>query len=329
MSRPPLLYLPADAVCVALPMEDAVAAARQTFLAVSGGRVIIPPRTRLAANENTTVLLMSSLARDIGRLGMKLLTLFPGNPVKGIPFIQGLFVLADAETGTPLAVMDGQTITALRTGAASGAATDALSRADASVVAIFGAGQQAQTQLEAMCAVRPIKRAWVYDINPAAGANYAAEMAERLDIAVHSARTPALALKEADIVCLATTSETPVFDDSDICPGMHINAVGVYKPEYAEVPPETVRRARVVVDQRDAALAEAGDLLRPLRAGLFETGHFRTELGEVLNGSALGRLGIEDITLFKSVGLAAQDLFAAARAYDNARRLGLGIELPR
>ena len=135
MSRPPLLYLPADAVLAALPMADAVAAARQTFLAVSGGRVMMPTRTHLAANGNATVLLMSSLALDIDRLGMKLLTLFPGNPDKGIPFIQGLFILADAETGTPLAVMDGRTITALRTGAASGAATGALSRADA-----FGRG---------------------------------------------------------------------------------------------------------------------------------------------------------------------------------------------
>jgi len=329
MSRPPLLYLPADAVLAALPMADAVAAARQTFLAVSGGRVMMPTRTHLAANGNATVLLMSSLAWDIDRLGMKLLTLFPGNPDMGIPFIQGLFILADADTGTPLAVMDGRTITALRTGAASGAATGALSRADALVAAVFGGGQQAQTQLEAVCVMRPIKRAWVYDINPAAAANYATEMATRLDIAVHSARTPALALKEADIVCLATTSETPVFNDADIRPGTHINAIGVYKPQYAEVPPETVRRARVVVDQREAALAEAGDLLRPLRAGLIDSGHFHAELGEVLEGSAPGRLSVEDITLFKSVGLAAQDLFAAARAYDNACRLGLGIELPR
>jgi alanine dehydrogenase len=329
MTTSPLLYLSAEAVASALPMADALAAARETFLAVSARRVEMPARTHLVPNENATVLLMASLSASVGRLATKLLTLYLDNRDRGLPFIQGLITLADAETGTPLAIMDARAVTALRTGAASGAATEALACPGASVAAIFGAGHQARTQLEAVSLVRPIARAWVYDIHREAAEIFAVEMAGRLNLDVRPARHPAQALSDAGIVCLATTSGSPVFDDADVRPGTHINAIGVYKPHLAEVPPETVCRAAVFVDQVEAALAEAGDLLGPLRAGWIDRGHIRAELGQVLAGSAPGRRSDAEVTLYKSVGLAAQDLFAAARAYENARRRGLGLELPR
>jgi alanine dehydrogenase len=150
-----------------------------------------------------------------------------------------------------------------------------------------------------------------------------------LGIPVQAVPDPTSALRGADIVCTATNSRTPLFDDRDGAPGMHINAVGVYQPERAEIPAETVRRARIVVDQTEAALEEAGDLLKPLAAGLIGRDRFDLTLSDVLLGRAEGRRSAAEITLFKSVGLAVQDLYAAARAYDSALRAGIGFELPR
>jgi ornithine cyclodeaminase/alanine dehydrogenase-like protein (mu-crystallin family) len=223
--------------------------------------------------------------------------------------------------------MDGASLTAIRTGAASGAATDLLARPDAAVVAIFGAGPQARAQLEAVCTVRPIRRARVFDVNTGRAQALATDLADRLGILVEPARSPAEALAGADVICTATTSSVPVFDDRDLALGVHINAVGSYKPSVHEIPPETVRRARVVVDQLAAALAEAGDLLIPMQQGVIGRDHIYAELGEIASGRKKGRESPSQITLFKSVGVAVQDLAAADRVLANAERLNLGTEL--
>jgi ornithine cyclodeaminase len=177
--------------------------------------------------------------------------------------------------------------------------------------------------------VRRIRHARVFDTNTALAERFASEMAQRLGLPVEPATSPGQALKDAAVVCTATTSPTPVFQDHELAPGAHINAVGSYKPKVTEIPADTIRRARVVVDHRASALEEAGDLLAPLKQGLIDESHFRTELGEVLAGRAHGRRSADELTLFKSVGVAIQDLCAAARAWENARQLKLGIELPR
>jgi ornithine cyclodeaminase/alanine dehydrogenase-like protein (mu-crystallin family) len=238
-------------------------------------------------------------------------------------------ILADAETGTPLAILDGSALTALRTGAVSGVASDVLARPAASTAAIFGAGIQARAQLEAIAAVRPLREARVYDSDAGAAAAFARDMAAKLAIDVLAVPEAGAALKGADIVCTATTSRSPLFEDRDVAGGTHINAVGVHQPERAEIPPETVRRSRVIVDQREAALEEAGDLLQPLAAGLIGREKLETELGDILLGRIPGRVSTDEITLFKSVGLAVQDLYAASRAYDNALCSGIGVELLR
>jgi ornithine cyclodeaminase len=168
----------------------------------------------------------------------------------------------------------------------------------------------------------------VYDRRAEAAGQFAAEMQRRLGILVERVSSPSAAMADAAIVCTATTSTTPVFDDRDVKSGAHINAVGVFRPGMAEVPAETVRRARVVVDHYDSALEEAGDLLAPLRGGLIGDGHFAAELGRLVLGETPGRASPDEVTLFKSVGVAIQDLYAAARAMDGARRLGLGTPLP-
>ena len=294
------------------------------------GGVTMPPRTRLSASGGAGVILvMSSSSEGISRLGLKFLTLYERNRSVGLPLIQALVILADAETGMPLAILDGAALTALRTGAVSGAASDVLARPESAVAAIFGAGVQARAQLEAVAAVRALREARVYDKDAAAASTFAREMSERLGFVVYAASNTAAALRGADIISTATTARVAVFEDEDVAVGTHINAVGVYHADRAEIPSDTVRRARVVIDQREAAIEEAGDLLQAARGETAGRDFFDTTLGDVLLGRVPGRRSAAEITLFKSVGLAVQDLYAASRAYDEALRSGIGIELAR
>ena len=309
----------------ALPMREAVAAMKDAFLAVSAKSAAIPPRTHVRIPEyQGDALFMPSYSPDLGRMGLKIVTLCAGNREKGLPLIQELVVLLDAATGAPLAVMEGAVLTAIRTGAASGAATDALARPDAATVAVFGAGVQAATQLEAVCTARDVRKAAVFDVDGGLAAEFAATMQQRLGIVVESSASSADALAAADIVCTATTSQIPVFADEELAPGTHINAIGSYKPHVREIPPATVARARVVVDQIEAAWQEAGDLIMARDEGLIDERHVHSELGQILRGEKPGRETPEQVTFFKSVGLAVQDLAAACAVLKNGNRLGLG-----
>ena len=264
-------------------------------------------------------------------LGVKALTLFGRNPAeRGIPAIAALVLLYDATDGRPLALMDGGWLTALRTGAASGVATRLLAREDARTLAVFGAGAQAPEQVAAVCAARPIARVWLVNRTRA----HAEALVEPLRAAgspipadVRVAELPAQALAEADVVCTATAASEPLFADADMRPGTHINAIGAYTPHMREVPGTTVARARVFVDSRSAAEAEAGDLLLARAEELIGSDHVAAELGEVVLGRAPGRTERDQITLFKSVGSAAQDVAVAHLAYERARAQGIGVEI--
>jgi alanine dehydrogenase len=329
VTLPPLLYLSSEDVRRALPMADAVEAMKDAFLALSARRVGLPARTRLPLEGDGLALIMPCSDPEIGAASLKWLGFRPSNPSRGLSVIHAMVILADQKSGAPLGILEGSALTALRTGAASGAATDVLARRDAATAAIFGAGAQARTQLEAVKAVRPLARARIFDLDRGAAGAFADEMSRRLGLPVEAAASAADALAGADVVCTATTATEPVFSDGGIRPGTHINAVGVFDRLYAEIPSETVARSRVFVDHLEAALEEAGDLLRPLSAGRISRSHFETELGTVLAGRAEGRRAPDEITLFKSVGSAVQDLYAAERAVANARRLGLGTPLNR
>ncbi len=330
MNLPPLLYLNSEEVRRALPMPDAIIAMKEVFIQLSKGQVMVPSRQHIdIPDEKGTALIMACHSGVDKLFSVKFITLFDNNRNLGLPLIQAMVILSDAISGIPLAIMDGGALTAIRTGAASGAATDMLARPDAHLAVIFGAGVQARTQLEAVCSVRPIRQARVFDPNPAQADRFAEEMANRLRLPIERASSPAQALTGADVVCTATPSPIPVFQDCELPPGTHINAVGSYKPQVSEIPPDTVCRARVVVDHRTSALEEAGDLLIPLKQRRIDESHFSTELGEVLTGRAPGRQNQEEVTLFKSVGVSIQDLCAARRVLENARSRNLGIELPR
>jgi alanine dehydrogenase len=325
MSTTTIRILSAQDLRRALPMREAIAAMKEAFAELSGGRVTMPARTHIDIPAHAgTAMFMPCYADRFGRIGVKVVNLFDGNAAKGLPRIQGVVCLFDGQTGSPLALLNGTCLTALRTGAASGAATDLLARPEAATVAIFGAGVQGRTQLEAVCAVRAIRQAWVFDPAAEAAATFAAEMSGALHIEVAVARSSREALREADVVCTATVSATPVFADADLAPGTHINAIGSYRPDVQEIPEETVRRALVVVDHRASALAETGDLIIPIRKGLMKETHIHAELGEIVAGWVGERPSEGQITLFKSVGVAIQDLAAAARAFENAEQRGLG-----
>jgi alanine dehydrogenase len=312
----------------ALPMGQAIEAIKAAFAQLSTGQADVPLRAALEVDRhNGVTLFMPGYLAEDDQMAVKIVSVVNDNPTKGLPLIHALVVVVDATTGRPAAVMDGTVLTALRTGAASGAATDLLARRDVHTAAVFGAGAQGRTQLEAVCAVRPIREARVYDVSPKQAAAYADEMSQRLSLPVQVAETPAEAVRQADVICTATTSSSPVFDDADVCPGTHINAVGAYTPRMQEVPAETVLRARVVIDHHEASLAEAGDLLIPLGQGLMTEAHIYAELGEIAAGHKPGRASSEEITLFKSVGVAVQDVAAAAAVLEAAQRLGLGTEV--
>lgn len=324
--------LTAEDVRRSLPMDAAIVGMKEAYRQLSAGEATLPMRSRIEmTGESGVALFMPAAMRGdsanpSGALAVKVASVFRDNAARGLPLIHAVVLVLDADTGRPLALLEGGTLTAIRTGAASGAATDLLARTDAATVAIFGSGVQARTQLQAVCTVRTIKRGWIYNRTPTKAEVFVAEMRGQgtipSDLIV--AASPKQALDGADIVCTATTSSSPVFDGGDLQPGIHINAVGAFTPDMQEVDAETIRRALVVVDSRETVLAEAGDLIAPIRAGMVGTDHIHAELGEIVAGEKPGRTTPEQITYFKSSGVAVQDVAAAQIALAESERLGLG-----
>lgn len=317
------LFSAADVV-KALPMAQAIAGVKRAYVQLSAGRADVPLRTPLAISEQDTTLVMPAYLPDSRALALKVVSVFGSNPPRGLPLIHAVVLALDADTGRPLALIEGGSLTAIRTGAASGAATDVLALPDAAVAAIFGSGVQARTQLEAICTVRPIEQVRVYSLVGAE--QFAADMAGKGPVPadLRIVNSPAAAVRNADVICAATTSRTPVFDGRDLKPGAHVNAIGAFTPEMQEIDVETVRRALVVVDSREAALAEAGDLIIPLNSGDIGLDHIHAELGEIIAGTRPGRTSRDQITFFKSVGLAVQDTAAAQIILTNGPAQGLG-----
>jgi len=329
-----MLILTAADVRKALPMKETINAMKRAYASLSDGKADVPLRTRLSVPPQDAVSLFMPAyvqSEDGDALAIKVVSLFPKNPERqrGLPLIQAAVLVLDAETGQTIALMEGSSLTAIRTGAGSGAAIDVLARSDSKVVGVFGAGAQGRTQLEAACSVRKIEEAWIFDTAIKRAEIFAQEMAGIGSIPknVRVARNPKQALAEADIVCTATTSSRSVFADAEVRPGTHISAIGSYTPEMQEVPAETIARALVVVDSRSATLAETGDLLKPMQGGLFGEEHIYGELGEIVLGQKAGRGSPEQITYFKSVGVAVQDAMAAQLALQNARKHKLGTDV--
>ncbi len=311
-----------------LSMREAVEIVKRAFIELSTGKADSPLRTAIPQiKHDGLTLFMPAYLSEADALAVKIASIHNRNSEQGLPRIHALVVLIDPQTGQPVAAMEGGYLTALRTGAASGAATDLLARADAEVAAIIGAGRQARQQVLAVAAVRPIKRFWVYARHRESAESLIAELQPQLSSEMLAADSPAQAVREADVVCAATNSRTPVFDGRDLKPGAHVNGVGSYTHEMQEVDFSTLRRAsKIVVDQRQAALAEAGDLIIAIERGEIQLEGIYAELGEIAAGLKPGRQHDDEITYFKSVGNAVQDAAVAQAIYRNALTKNLGVE---
>lgn len=312
-----------DAVRQACPMGLAIDAVAGGFAALSAGRARVPLRSRMDLGNGALALIMPAGLGGGSYYVVKVVSVVPGNPGRGLPLITALVLLGDATTGATLAAIDGESLTALRTGAAGGVAARLLAPADARIAALFGAGAQARAQLLGLAAVRPIGEVRVVTRSPEHGEaflRWAATHSElgRIRLLL---RPPEAAVDGAAIVVTATSSPTPVFDGTRLGPGAHVTAVGAFTPDTRELDDATIRGATIFVDERSAAIAEAGELagLRPEDV---------REIGAVITGRVPGRSSVQERTVFKSVGNAIQDLVVAAAIYDRARELGLGEEVP-
>lgn len=311
--------LSASDVRAALPMPKAIDAMRHAYSQLSAGKAIAPPRQHLSTDKGVT-LIMPAYLPERSEFGIKVVSVYDDNPNLGLPRITATVLVLDPVTGAPKAFMDGASLTAIRTGAGGGVAADLLARQDAKTVGLFGAGVQARAQLQAVMAVRDVTRVNLISRTQASAAQLAAEISEWMIDApeVNLVPTPEAVVQDADIVICATTSATPLFDGNVLPLGTHITAVGTFVPEKREVDTETIRRAhRIVVDSREDCLAEAGDLIIP-------NAHIDAEIGEIINGDKLGRQSDDEITFFKSVGVAVQDAVAASAVLAEAEMKGLG-----
>ena len=307
-----------------LPMGACIELMRRTMIAVSEGKAEIPLRTVMPGAGRG---MMGSMPGALGEpdcFGVKLLSLFPGNPAAGLSSHLGLVLLFEPEHGRPVAMMDAAEITAIRTAAASGLATDLLARDNAGDLAILGAGEQAHSHLEAMLAVRPVRHVRVWSRTAAHAEAFAESQGAKWGVAVEAVSDPEAAVTGADLVCTVSASREPILKGAWIAPGAHLNVAGASRPNAVEIDAEAVTRSRYFVDYRPSTKAEAAEYLHALATGAITEDHILAEIGEVASGDRPGRQAPSDITLYRSLGIAAQDLAAAHFLLDAARAAGVG-----
>ena len=313
-----------------LPMPECIDAMADAFRALAIGDALLPLRQviSLPNSRNLLALMPGQLginSRDRSAVGAKVITVFPGNETTPLDSHLGVVLLFEAEMGRLLAIIDASSVTAIRTAAVSGVATKLLSNPDAGDLAILGAGVQAMTHLEAMRAVRTIRRARVWSRTAQRCTRFAEKAWKRFGVAVEVAESAEACARGADLICTVTASREPVLRGAWVAEGAHINAVGASLPVARELDSALVARSRVYVDRRESALAEAGDILIPMAEGAFNADHILGDLGEVLMGAVAGRESRGEVTLFKSLGLAIEDLAAARHIYEKGVALGTGV----
>lgn len=326
-ARKPIVLIKSSEIQKQYTMSEAIDAMEEAFSSLSLGSSYVPLRYVTSMADGSLNLMLKPAAIDnLKRAAVKIITQKEMGVVRGIPAIVGIVLVLDTETGEVLSIMDGEYITALRTGAASGLATKYFARDDAETVAIFGCGAQGKTQLEAVAAVREIKKVWVFDKFKSTAESFVAEMQNKLNVDICMAKSNAV-LKECDVICTATNAEAPLFLLDELKEGAHINAIGSFKPNMQELDPDILKNAKIIVDQKEACLTESGDLIKPINDGLFEAEHIMGEIGEYPLKQIEGRSSEKEITVFKSVGVAIQDFVVANRIYEKALLSGFGQEI--
>jgi len=324
-----MLLLSENDVRALLPMDDLIQAMHSALAEFSSGRVQQPLRTVLEVGPRHAFFgVMPAFLPQSGALGTKLVTVFGSNAALGLPTHLATIVLLDSSTGELLAVMDGRYITEARTAAVSAVSAKLLARADAGVMAILGSGVQARSHLRALSRVRTLREVRVWSPTVEHRRAFAEDMRDETTAPIRPVATARDAVVDADLLVLATAAREPVVRSEWIADGAHIAAVGACRPDQREMDADLVGRARVFVDSRTGALAEAGDLVLAMREGRFEAGHIAGELGELASGGIPGRQSPSEITLFKSLGMAVEDVAAAHLVYVRATERGLGRGIP-
>ena len=313
-----LLFLDRKDVEALLPMEECIEVVDEALRVLARGEAVQPLRTLYWMPDRHGILAMMPGMLGGTITGAKVLTVVPENHLHGMESHQGVVLLFEQERGRPLAVLDAASVTAIRTAAASAVATRALARRDAGDLAILGSGVQARTHLDAMRAVRPLRRVRVWSRRPESARRFAAEEHERTGLAVEVASTAREAVEGADLICAVTAATEAVLLGDWIAPGAHINAVGACTPKARELDAAAVARSRLFTDRRESLLAEAGDFLLAREERAVTDDHILGEIGEVLEGKIPGRRSDAEITLFKSLGIAVEDLAAGMHVYRKA-----------
>ena len=323
------LLLSSENVRELLTMEQTIKLMEEAFSELAAGTSLMPQRIAVTDPEhNGWYAFMPAHLKKAGALGIKAVTVYKDNPLKwDLPSTLATIMLMDSNTGRVICVMDGSYITAMRTGAISGLATKLLARKDARVAGVLGTGVQARTQLWAIAVVRKLDKALCYSTNPREQQErFAEEIGRQLGIPIEVAENPGQVVESADILALATTSETPIVQWQWIKPGTHINGVGAHLPHARELDTKTIVRAKIVCDHIPACLAEAGDLRIPIAEGALSAKDIYAELGELVTGVKIGRESDQEITFFKSVGLSIQDIGTAHYVYEQAIQRNIGTE---
>jgi ornithine cyclodeaminase/alanine dehydrogenase len=321
-----MLILSESDLRAVLTMREVIESVEQGFRALSRGEAEVPERLRLDIPERHGILLempARAVLDGAGALGTKIVTVFEENLRRGMENVQAVYLLLDSETGAPLSLMDARFITAIRTAAASAVATEAMATRGPKQLAIFGAGVQGRFHVEAMIEVAEIERVMISSRT----AEKARALADRIR-AVHNLPCDVVSAEQAaamaNLICTCTTAPAPLFDGRLLKTGTHINAIGAFSPSTRELDTETVRRARVIIDAESAAGRESGEILEPITEGAIGEDHVKGTLADVISGKIAGRESPLEITLFKSCGLAIEDLVTARLAYAKAIAAGIG-----
>ena len=315
-------------VTALLPLNDLVAAMETALARFSAGEVLQPVRSVLMVGPQKAYFgLMPAYVAEPPQLGAKLVTVFGSNAAKGLPSHLATILLLDPDTGSLIAIMDGRYITEARTAAVSAVSARHLAAADASSLAIIGSGVQARSHLEALALVRPLRDVRVWSPQARSRERFASEMQGHAAGALRATGSAEEAVRGAAMIVLVTSSPEPVIDDAWVAPGAHVISVGACRPDQREMPPALVVRSRLVVDSRAAALIESGDVVQGIREGRFTAAHVAGELGEIVLGRVPGRRSPDEVTIFKSLGMAVEDVVAADLVYRRAIETGAGTEL--
>jgi ornithine cyclodeaminase len=326
-----MLLLSKEDIKSVFTMKDAIVADKEAFRIFTEKKSVVPLRTNIPAPKHEgSLLFMPGYIEDIDCAGVKIVSVFPKNVEKDIPSTPATVLLLDGTTGEVCSILDGTYVTQIRTGAASGAAFDVLARKDAKIGALIGTGGQAESQLEAMLAARKLDEVRIFNRSLKKAQDFVDSMDKELAsydtkfVAVDNSND---AVDGADMIITVTTSNTPVFDGNKVKKGATISGVGSYQPNMQEIDPTTLTRAsKIFFDSEEAVLAEAGDFIKPLEAGIISKCDFTGELGSVINGGLVGRENDDEIIVFKSVGISVQDVVTAKMIYDKALELGVGTK---